>query len=150
MARELAASLDPRSAKAGREAVGQKFREALLGPWRYTDDVASWGWDPATLRPGALTATDPAKTKMEGVAGAYWLAWESLPMFPQIPGAGTLGYVRRPSRWCWHTWAEPLDAHAVAALMFRPEEALALGGRRYQWRRTSVGKYGWLAPGEAI
>jgi len=150
MARDLAQRLDPGHAKGGAQAVREKFREALLGPWKYQDDVASWGWDPATLRPGAMTATDPAKTPMEGVAAAYWLAWESQPFFPQIPGVGTLGYVRRPSRWCWHTWAEPLEAEAVRAILLRPDEAVALGGKRYQSRRTSVGKYGWLAPGEIV
>ena len=66
------------------------------------------------------------------MAGVHWLAWESQPLFPCIHGMGTLGFESRPRAWIWAAWAEPLDLHAVRALMRWPQEALALGGMRYR------------------
>lgn len=150
MARELAQALDPGRKKGADKFVRVKFEEALFGPWRYEDDYASWGWDPATYRPGALTAAAPAGMKMEGVAGAYWLAWESQPLFPCIHGMGTLGFESRPRAWTWATWAEPLDLHAVRALMRRPQEALALGGVRYRSSIVFAGQIQYFEPATLI
>ena len=147
MARELAESLDPiPSAKAAARIRG-KFDEALFGPWRYEDSTHSWGWDPSTLRLGALTAKAPATMKTEGVAAAYWLAWESQPLFPCVCGQGTLGFEHRPRAWTWSTWAEPLDIEAARALLRQPEEAVALGGRRYRAGVTKSGHYSSFEPG---
>jgi hypothetical protein len=146
MARELAKTLDPTRKKGAEIFVRAKFEEALFGPWCYEDDNASWGWDPATYRPGALTSRAPSEMKMEGVAGAYWLAWEAQPLFPCIHGEGTLGFVSRPRAWTWATWAEPLDIHAVRALMRRPEEARALGGTRYRSGIVFAGQIQYFEP----
>jgi hypothetical protein len=146
MARELARDLDPGRKKGADKFVLAKFEEALFGPWRYEDDYASWGWDPATYRPGALTARAPAEMKMEGVAGAYWLGWESQPLFPCIHGEGTLGFESRPRAWTWATWAEPLDLHAVTALMRQPQEALAIGGKRYRSGIVFAGQIQYFEP----
>lgn len=132
MARELARALDPTRKKGTTDFVRTKFEEALFGPWRYEDDYASWGWDPVTFRPGALTSSAPSEMKMAGVAGAYWLAWESQPLFPCIHGIGTLGFESRPRAWTWATWAVPLDLEAARALMRQPQEARAIGGTRYR------------------
>jgi len=101
MARELSRSLDSSIKKGADRLVRAKFEVALFGPWRYEDDFASWGWDPATFRPGALTPHAPSEMKMAGVAAAYWLAWESQPLFPCIHGVGTLGFEFRPRAWTW-------------------------------------------------
>ena len=133
MARELAQALDPAKGRGGENRVRKRFAEALFGPWTYTQPVASWGWDPVTFRPGATTHDAPTRMKTEGVEGAYWLAWESQPFFPNVPGQGTLGFRKKPERhWSWPVWAAPLDAAAVRAFLRRPEEAPALGGARYQ------------------
>lgn len=146
MARELAKDLDPTRKKGAEKFVNAKFEEALFGPWRYEDNYASWGWDPATFRPGALTSQAPSEMKMEGVAGAYWLAWESQPLFPCIHGAGTLGFEFRPRAWTWTTWAEPLDLPAVQALMRQPHEARALGGTRYRSGIVMAGQIQYFEP----
>ena len=146
MARELAFALDPTRKKGAEKYVWAKFEEALFGPWRYEDDYASWGWDPATYRPGALTPMAPAGMKMEGVAGAYWLAWESQPLFPCIHGQGTLGFESRPRAWTWATWGEPLDLSAVSALLRQPQEARALGGTRYRSGIVFAGQIQYFEP----
>ncbi|MDO9278306.1 MAG: hypothetical protein Q7U05_07070 [Polaromonas sp.] len=146
MARELARDLDPTRKKGADKFVRSKFEEALFGPWRYQDDYASWGWDPATFRPGALTSSAPSEMKMEGVAGAYWLAWESQPLFPCIHGTGTLGFEFKPRAWTWATWAVPLDLHAVRALMRQPQEARAIGGTRYRSGIVMAGQIQYFEP----
>ena len=152
MARELAGKLDPDKVRGGAKHVREKFVEALFGPWVYADEVASWGWDPATYRPGARTATEPSKTKLSGVAAAYWLAWESLPCFPNMPGRGTLGFEYRPKAraWTWTTWSVPLDIHAVGALLRRPEEGTALGGQQYRAGIVFAGQIQFFEPGRAF
>ncbi len=146
MARELAQALDPARKKGADKWVQAKFEEALFGPWRYEDDYASWGWDPATFRPGALTSNAPSEMKMAGVAGAYWLAWESQPLFPCLHGVGTLGFEFRPRAWTWATWSVPLDLHAVRALLRQPQEARAIGGARYRSGIVMAGQIQYLEP----
>jgi len=146
MARELAKDLDSTRKKGADGHVRAKFEEALFGPWRYEDNYASWGWDPATFRPGALTSNAPSEMKMEGVAGAYWLAWESQPLFPCIHGSGTLGFEFKPRAWTWATWAVPLDLPAVQALMRQPQEARAIGGTRYRSGIVMAGQIQYFEP----
>jgi hypothetical protein len=150
MARELARDLDPTRKKGADQSARAKFEEALFGPWRYQDDYASWGWDPATYRPGALTPNAPATMKMEGVAGAYWLAWESQPLFPCVHGEGTLGFESRPRAWTWATWGVPLDIHAVQALLRQPQEARALGGTRYRSGIVFAGQIQYFEPAMVV
>lgn len=150
MGRTLAEALDPARNKAAPGKVRRHFEEALFGPWKYQDDRSSWGWDPATYRPGAFTPDAPTNMKLEGVAGAYWLAWEAQPFFPCIPGQGTLGFQRHPRRWNWVTWSEPLDRHAAKAILRQPEEAVALGGKRFQSRINIAGQYQFMMPGRVM
>jgi hypothetical protein len=149
MAKNLAQALDPERRKGAEKKVRAHFEEALFGPWRYQDDASSWGWDPTTYRPGALTHEAPAKMKLEGVAAAYWLAWESQLFFPCLPGLGTLGFQRRPRRWNWVTWSVPLDRHATKAILREPDEAVALGGAGFQSRIINAGQYQFMMPGRA-
>ena len=146
MARELAKDLDPTRKPGADQLVRAKFEEALFGPWRYQDDYASWGWDPTTFRPGALTSNAPSEMKMEGVAGAYWLAWESQPLFPCVHGVGTLGFEFKPRAWTWATWGVPLDLPAAAALMRQPQEAPAIGGTRYRSGIVMAGQIQYFEP----
>lgn len=148
MARELARHLEPGKKKGADRFVFAKFEEALFGPWRYEDNFASWGWDPATFRLGAVTPNKPTDMKMEGVAGAYWLAWESQPLFPCVHGEGTLGFDARQRAWTWATWAEPLDLHAVTALMRQPNEAKAIGGTRYRSGIVFAGQIQYFEPAQ--
>jgi hypothetical protein len=145
MARELAQFLDDRK---GSGKAREKFLEALVGPWRYEDKCHSWGWDAATYRSGAMTPMAPTAMATEGVAGAYWLAWESQPYFPNIIGKGSLGFEAKPRAWTWMTWSEPLDRYAVKALIRRPREARAIGGSAYRAGVTMSGKYGWFESGQ--
>ena len=146
MARELARDLNPTRKQGADKFVRAKFEEALFRPWQYQDDYASWGWDPATFRPGALTSSAPSEMKMEGVAGAYWLAWESQPLFPCLHGVGTLGFEFKPRAWTWATWGVPLDVHAVRALLRQPQEALAIGGTRYRSGIVMAGQIQYFEP----
>ncbi len=150
MARELARDLDPGRKKGAADFVRVKFEEALFGPWRYEDDYASWGWDPASYRPGALTSNAPTQMKMEGVAAAYWLAWEAQPLFPCIHGQGTLGFEFRPRAWTWATWGEPLDVHAVRALLRQQQEAKALRGTRYRSGIVFAGQIQYFEPATSL
>ena len=148
MARALAQNLNPSRIKGAEKFVLAKFEEALFGPWRYEDNLVSWGWDPSTFRLGALTPIDPTDMEKNGVAGAYWLAWESQPLFPCVHGKGTLGFESRPRAWAWATWATPLDLNAVISLMRQPQEAKALGGTRYKSGIVRAGKYHHFEPAQ--
>lgn len=149
MARELAMVLDPSASEKAMVRVRAKFEEALFGPWRYEDAASSWGWDPASYRIGAQTPQAPAKMAAEGVSGAYWLAWESLPFLPCVPGRGTLGFVKenRVTKWTWASWAEPLPRDAVEAILRRPREAVALGGTYFEAEVVKSGYYQFFRPG---
>lgn len=150
LGRALAEALDPDRNKAAPRKVRSHFEEALFGPWQYQDNKTSWGWDPTSYRPGAFTPDAPTKMNLEGVAGAYWLAWESQLFFPCVPGRGTLGFQRQPRRWNWVSWAEPLDRHAAQAILRQPDEAVALGGKRFQSRIENAGQYQFMMPGTVV
>lgn len=149
MARELALWLDPSGSDKARHRVIGKFDEALFGPWLYRDATPSWGWDPASYRIGAQTPQAPANMPTEGVAAAYWLAWEALPFLPCLPGRGTLGFVKenRITKWTWASWAEPLPRDAVEAIVRRPSEAIALGGKAFESEVVKSGYYQFFRPG---
>lgn len=150
LGRELAQKLDPERKKGADTKVRQHFEEALFGPWQYQDAISSWGWDPSSFRPGAVTHEAPTKMNPQGVAAAYWLAWESQLFFPCVPGSGTLGFQRHPRRWNWATWEEPLDRHAAKALLRQPQEAQSLGGDRYQSRIVNAGHYQFMMTGRVV
>lgn len=146
MARALGHDLDPARKKGTDKVVWAKFEEALFGLWRYEDDYTSWGWDPATFRPGALTSNAPSEMLVAGVAAAYWLAWESQPLFPCIHGVGTPVFEFRPCAWTWATWAMPLDLNAVQALMRQSQVVRALGGTSYRSGIVMAGQIQYFEP----
>lgn len=133
--------------------VSLKLQEALIGPWRYEDkDLQGWGWDAAARIDAASTATDVSSAPKFGVLGAYWLAWESLPLWPMVNGY-TVGM--EPHHWTYPTCAEWLGADGLAALILGAarldeREAKALGVIR--WRSELIasnaygGVFGWAMP----
>lgn len=113
LAEKLSAAPKGRKAKSPERA----FREALFGPWEYTDDQHSLGWDPATIKLGAFTYQAPTRMANSGVMAAVWLAFESLPMFPCFSG-GTRGFDRKGRGFCWPVWdMAPLSVEAIGSLL---------------------------------
>lgn len=132
--------------------VRDKIQEALFGPWRYEDQgVTGWGWDAAARLERAYVSKDPENITKWGVSGAYWLAYEALPLFPVIHG--------RTQNWNnglnYATWGEWLDRHDISVLMlglesFSERDARAQGVMRWhaKYLRThkSSGRLAWAAP----
>ena len=132
-AREIMAAL-------ARTPVAQRIEEALIGPWAYQDEAQAWGWD-AAVRPNPAALPMPtANAHKPGVLGAYWLAWESLPLWMMV-GAHTVGMRREHGAWTWTypTAAEWLSWHGLRALV--------LGVERLPDReRRALGVRTWAAP----
>jgi len=107
--------------KAGDKLNLASFREALLGPWKYSDNQHSLGWDPSTVLMGAFTPKAPTAMSKSGVRGAVWLAMEGLPFFPCVydRGLATRGFVRtgRRQRFVWPIWTAPLSEMAIRTLL---------------------------------
>ncbi|MGC1954838.1 MAG: hypothetical protein WA970_20130 [Gammaproteobacteria bacterium] len=148
MARELAEALDP--AQVGEARVRAAFEEALVGPWTYQDECHSWGWDPVAERNAATTKVDPGKTQPKGVAGAYWLAFEALPLLPML-GGRTVGMHADGRAWSWLLSHRPLDRAATRTLLWTAStldeaELRALDVERWSSRIARSGRYGWLQP----
>lgn len=121
--------------------VRAKIEEALVGPWRYEDAAQAWGWDAAArLNPAALPL-EASNAHNPGVLGAYWLAWESLPLWQMVNGH-TLGFTRKKGEgWYWHypTCAEWLSWEGLKALVW----GLA---RMKDRERRALGVRIWAAP----
>jgi hypothetical protein len=116
--------------------VQDRVREALLGPWRYDTRAQAWGWDAAARDDTAAMAAAPSAKDKLGVPGAYWLAWESLPLW-QMVGGRTVGHERRT--WSYPTCAEWLGWDGL--------KALVLGRERMDPRElTAMGVRVWTAP----
>ncbi len=97
-----------------------KIEEALLGPWRYEDAAQAWGWDAAMRLDAATLPLEASSAHKPGVLGAYWLAWESLPLWQMIKGR-TLGFAHvkgEDSRWRYPTCGEWLSWEGLKALVW--------------------------------
>lgn len=98
------------------------FQEAVFGPWRYEDPQHSLGWDPSTERLHALRSKSPTKESSQGIAGAVWLAFEALRLFPCFLSGGRL-VTRGFSRVAGHTmlswpiWQEPATLAEISSLV---------------------------------
>ena len=152
MVRDLAQVL---AADEGRDA-GAILREALFGPWRYQDQQHSLGWDPSTERLHALRARSPTKEQASGVAGAVWLAYESLPLLPTAAvnrRLVTAGFDAEARFFSWPVWETPLRLEVVKSLLglaelTKPEpsaQALRARGIRrvYRSQRAPMGDKGY-------
>lgn len=132
--------------------IPDKLREALIGPWRYEDKkITGWGWDAAARVEAAYVAEVPENLTKWGVAGAYWLAWESLPLFPVIHGK-TLHWDKGLTYATWSPW---LDWYDVKALMLGldamgRQDARALGlttwAAKFLPTHQGTGRLCWAAP----
>ncbi len=146
---ELAGKLSAparRHSKTGEQA----FQEALFGPWQYSDDQHSLGWDPTTIKLGAFTHKAPTKMANSGVMAAVWLAFESIPLFPCFSVHGRLqtrAFSRRRQEFTlwWPVWREPISLDRLSFLLGLEHDGLKLAGRGvaavYQSRRFYLNKY---------
>ena len=143
-ARELAQRLSTEPEGKKGKTPERAFREALFGPWEYTDDQHSLGWDPATIKLGAFTYRAPTKMENAGVMAAVWLAFESLPLFPCFSG-GVRGFQHTRREWTfyWPVWKAPLSVQALEYFLTLTEEDMARRGACavYRSRRFRLNKY---------
>lgn len=116
--------------------VEDRLCEALVGPWRYDTKAQAWGWDAASRDDTAAMAAAPSAAKKPGVPGAYWLAWESLPLWQMVNGR-TVGHEKRT--WSYPTCAEWLSRDGLRALV--------LGWKQMPERElVAMGVRAWTAP----
>lgn len=133
--------------------VRAKLEEALVGPWRYEDaGLQAWGWDAATRIDAASAVDEVTNAPKLGVFGAYWLAWESLPLWSMINGH-TVGMSR--SGWTYPTCPEWLGLEGLRSLILAedrlgPRELRTLGVTRWHSPRLRLSDYGsvlgWAQP----
>lgn len=98
--------------------------EALNGPWVGRQDAKDLRWRAGSERLRAFLSFDPSKTKAASVAGATWLAFRALPLFPVVPRgtrAVTTGFTGRgrSEQFTWPVWSIPLcveEARTVIGL----------------------------------
>lgn len=109
-------------------------REALHGPWRPQDEIPALRWDASGERLHALMANAPTESKPPGVAGANWLAFHALPLFPTFPLSsrrlGTVGFPRGEAAFVWPLWNVPITLRTVRTLLAHPK--LAVPDRAWQ------------------
>jgi hypothetical protein len=128
------------------------FGEALFGPWKYSDNQHSLGWDPSTVLIGAFTPKEPSPMKKAGVRAAIWLAMESLPFFPCFHqrGLATIGFQTkgRHEKFRWPIWQSPLTLAAARVLIqhsikLKPDELSKRGiAAVYASETFKISKYG--------
>jgi hypothetical protein len=100
----------------------EDFEEALFGPWRYSDDQHSLGWDPSTMKFGAFTYKAPTGMANSGVRAAVWLAFQSLPLFPVFARGShqqTRAFQQRGRRatFCWPVWEPAITLAELRCLL---------------------------------
>lgn len=106
----------------GQLKKGGCWPEALNGPWSYETAEWSAGWDPGTERMHALRHQAPTKDKSQCVAGAVWLGFEALPLFPSFSDAGrvrTVGWTEhdRMDHWRWALPGVPVSIGTLGLLI---------------------------------
>ena len=99
----------------------EAYTEALYGPWTYSDDQHSLGWDPTTMKLGAFSYKEPTAMANSGVRAAVWLAFESLPLFPCFFSdrleVRAFQYRAREFALCWPTWRSPISLETLVSLL---------------------------------
>ncbi|HUF70682.1 MAG TPA: hypothetical protein VMM79_18680 [Longimicrobiales bacterium] len=112
------------------------LEEALNGPWQGRVGPKDLRWRAASDRARALLSFDPSKEKPSVVAGAVWLAFQAMPLFPVVASGGrcvTTGFTGRGKKeaFTWPLWSAPLTVHEVRVVLgLRDLEALEPIGRR--------------------
>ena len=123
----------------GHVRKGDVWSEALFGPWSYATPEWGGGWDPGTERMHALRHKAPTKDKTACVAGAVWLAFEALSLFPSFAVRGrvhTVGWVEHDYLDHWR-WALPTTPVGIATLrLLLASEEVAL--RKPDTKRTRL------------
>ena len=137
-ARDLSTSLDPAYKPSRRDTddvwkgkLIAAWKETLFGPWTYSDNEHSLGWDPTTEGLYALSDRSPSTAGPSSVRGAVWLAFESLPLFPCIPTLAdrasgsillhTTGFNPESEYFTWPVWESPITFEALEFIMSAPE-----------------------------
>lgn len=100
--------------------------EALWGPWTYSDDAHSLGWDPQSQRLHALRHKLPEKDKANrSVRAAIFLASQAVSLFPCFAINGrlrTTGFHREDGEdwFVWPIWEEPITLDGLRSLLAHP------------------------------
>jgi hypothetical protein len=105
-----------------REATQDRLREALFGPWTYTDLRLSMRWDPVDRREHAYRWTAPTDEATSSVWGANLLAVEGSSLYPTLPaaeGCPTTGFCRAGNRrvFTWPIWTVTIGLDVVRSLI---------------------------------
>lgn len=138
MARQLGAQVDV-----------ERFREAVVGPWRDDSTLPSLRWDGRSGRPYAMRASDPSKIKPPSVPGAYWLALLGLASLPVRAVSnrftGNLGLETtacdprwKQSAFRWPLWAPAIGLPVVRSLLSDPAVVGSEADRRRATRSGSA------------
>lgn len=142
------------------------LRSGLLGPWTYTSDLPSLGWDVVDDRIYALRASNPSNDKKHTNPGPEALAVLGLSTHNVFAGRGrtiTLGCsgTWKNCNYAWPIWTRPASFYAVKSLLAQTCEE---DQRRHKWfaswgismilkssiRRSDQGGYGTFAPPEIV
>jgi hypothetical protein len=114
----------------------EDLTEALHGPWIGRVGPKDPRWKAASERSRALLSFDPGKEKSSTVAGAAWLAFQAMPLFPVVPlglRAVTTGFTGRgkSEQFTWPVWSDPLNVVEVRVLLALPDlPAMSAGARQ--------------------
>lgn len=113
----------------------EDLEEALYGPWIGRVGPKDTRWRAASERSRALLSFDPSKEKSSTVAGAAWLAFQAMPLFPVAPvglRAVTTGFIGRgkSEQFTWPVWSVPLSLCEVRVLLGLAEVAELSGWER--------------------
>jgi hypothetical protein len=116
------------------------LEEALYGPWIGRVGPKDTRWRAASERSRALLSFDPGKEKSSTVAGAAWLAFQALPLFPVVPvgrRAVTTGFTGRgrKEQFTWPVWSNPLNVWEIRVLLGLPDLA---GMQAWERRRRGI------------
>ena len=121
--RKLADSLGSGTTARGTKEASAAFKEAIFGPWEYTDEFSALGFDPNTEAVYALVALAPGGEKPVSTRAAVWLAIETLPLFPAHPTKGRLhtrGFDLRATAFRWPIWDGALAVDGIRTALGVP------------------------------
>jgi hypothetical protein len=100
----------------------EDLEEALHGPWTGRVGPKDTRWRASSERSRALLSFDPSKEKAPTIAGAAWLAFQAMPLFPVVPSgrrAVTTGFTGRgkSEQFTWPLWSAALNLNEVRVLL---------------------------------
>jgi hypothetical protein len=87
------------------------IEEALVGPWKYQDEVNHLHLDPSSHRIHARSTDQPTQLKPEGVAIVLVLALMALPYYAPIGRQNRIAWYKNHFRWVtWSQWTTRMTA----------------------------------------